>query len=72
MCMYYVLLLLMSVLLKYPDVFSVCALTRSMAKSADIVKSDEVDLCKTFMVNPEFTKLSSVVLQEKNKFDLLE
>ncbi len=51
--------------LKYPDVFSACALTRSMAKSADIVRSDEVDLCKTFMANPELTKLSSVVLQEK-------
>ncbi len=59
--------------LKYPDVFSACVLTRSMAKSADIVRSDEVDLCETFMEYPELTKLSSVVLQEKaNSISLRE
>ncbi|XP_026112910.1 uncharacterized protein LOC113091546 isoform X1 [Carassius auratus] len=51
--------------LKYPDVFTACAVTRSMAKSADRFISDEVDLCDTFIANPDVTKLLSVSPQEK-------
>lgn len=51
--------------LKYPDVFSACAITCSMTKSDDTVISDEVDLCDTLFVNPDLTNMSSAAPQEE-------